>query len=297
MPRIGYLSNAPVAPANPNVEAFRQGIRDLGYVEGQNLVIEYRSAEGQVDRYPTLVAELVRLNVDVIVLAGPQATRAAKQATSTIPIVMAAIGDPVGAGFVASLARLGGNITGLSILAPELDAKRLQILRKLLPHVSRLAVLWDTGTSPSQLRATEAAAQTLGVQLQVLKVQGPGDFAGAFAAAKQGRAGALNVLASPILNVNRKQLIQLAAKNRIPVMYQSSEFVEDGGLIAYGPNFPDFYRRAATYVDKILKGAKPADLPVEQASRYELAINLKTAKALGLTIPQFVLFRADQVIQ
>ena len=293
IPRIGILW--PFSPSR--LEPFKQGLRELGYVEGQNIAIEVRGEEGRFKQLPELAAELVRLNVDVIVTSSPPAVRAVKQATSTIPIVMAAVGDAVDYGFVNSLARPGGNITGSSWLNTELSAKRLELLKEAFPKVSRVAVLWDPAVGATALRATEVAARSLAVQLQVLEVRDPKDFESAFGAGKKERAGALFVMASPMLPVHRKPLVELAARNRLPAMYDRREYVEAGGLMAYGPSFPDLIRRAATFVDKILKGAKPADLPVEQPTRFELVINLKTAKALGLTIPQSILIRADQVIQ
>ncbi len=295
--RIGYLTAR--SGGSHLDDAFRQGLRELGYVEGQSVVIEFRSAEGRLERLPDLAAELVRLKVDLIVAAGGPSVHAAKQATGTIPIVFPVHPDPVEAGLVASLARPGGNITGLSNLAPELGGKRLQLLKEVAPRISRVAILWNAAT-PSYLpivRETEAAAQTLGVRLQVLEVRGPTEFEGAFGAATKGRAGALIVVEDPLTFTQRKRLVDFAAKRRLPAMYGFREFVDAGGLMAYGASLPDLYRRAATYVDKILKGAKPADLPVEQPTRFELVINLKTAKALGLTFPQSVLVRADQVIQ
>ena len=295
VPRIGLLRAG--SPPDANVEAFRQGLRDLGYVEGRNIVLEYRWAEGKAERIPELTAELVRLKVDVIVTTGSIGALAAKQATSTIPIVVPAMADPVGAGVVASLARPGGNITGLAMLNTELSEKRLELLKEVLPKVSRVAVLRDPRMAPTDLKATEGAARTLGLHLQVLEVWDPDGFAAAFAAAKQGRAGALNILASNVFYAQRARIVNLAVKTRLPAMYEHKDFVSAGGLMAYGPSLTDLFRRTATYVDKILKGARPADLPVEQASRFEFVINLKTAKALGLTLPPSIRFRADQVIQ
>ena len=299
VPRIGYLTGVSLSANSARIEAFRQGLRELGYVEGKNIVIEWRSAEGKLDRLPALAAELVRLKVDVIVTAGPPATRAAKEATITIPIVMAQDTDPVGNGFVASLARPGGNITGLSTLAPEISGKRLELLKEIVPRLSRVAVL-GTSTHPGNaqaLRELELAAEAFGVQLQYLDVLGPKDIETAFRAASKGRADAVLVLASPILNSQRTQVADLAVKNRLPAIYRQSEYVEAGGLMTYGVNLTDLFRRAATYVDKILKGAKPADLPVEQPTKFEFIINLKAAKQIGLTIPPNVLVRADRVIK
>ena len=283
-------------------EAFRQGLRDLGYVEGRNLVIEYRDAEGKVERLPALAAELVALKVDVIVASGTLAALAAKQATRTLPIVFSPAADPVASGLVTSLARPGGNVTGLSLLNSELVGKWLEQLKQAIPGVSRVAVLWQPGafgerTEKDMLKGAEVAARALGVQLQFVEARGPEDFDRAFSDMTRARAGALTVLGSTMFVSERRRLVDLAAKNRLPAVYNVREFVDAGGLMSYGPNLADLFRRAATYVDKILKGAKPGDLPVEQPTKFELVINLKTAKALGLTIPQSVLVRADEVIQ
>ncbi len=302
--RIGILLSGPAEqqPIRAVLDAFRQGLRELGYVEGQNIVIEYRSTQGRVERFLDLAAELGRLKVDLI-LAGPTpAASAAKQATSTIPIVAAAMGDPVEDGLVASLARPGGNITGLTYLGPELVAKRLQLLKEAVPGVSRVATLWHPGaygerTMRGMLKETEVAARALGVQLQLVEVRGPNDFDKAFSAMTRERAGALIQLPSTMFFVEHRRIVDLAAKSRLPAIYETREYVEAGGLMAYGANIPDLFRRAAVYVDKILKGAKPADLPVEQPTKFELVINMKTAKALGLTIPQSMFIRADEVIQ
>jgi putative ABC transport system substrate-binding protein len=297
--RIGYLvANFPTTNPARN-EAFRQGLRDLGYVEGKSIVIEWRYAEGKPDRLPALAAELVRLKVDVIVTAGPAGTRPAKEATSTIPIVMGFDNDPVGNGFVASLARPGGNITGLSTLAPEISGKQLELLKEIVPRLSRVAVLGHS-TEPGNaqaLREVEVASGAFGVQLQHLDVRDPKDIETAFQAATKGRADAILMLNSPVLNPHRTQVVNLAVKSRLPVIYGQSEFVEAGGLMTYSASFTDLFRRAAVYVDKILKGAKPADLPVEQPIKFELIINLKAAKQIGLTIPPNVLVRADKVIR
>jgi len=302
VPRIGLLANN--LAANPHlVEAFLRGLRDLGYVEGRNVVIEYRAAEGKVERFPALAAELVALKVDVIVVAGgPPGALAAKQATSTLPIVFIGAGDPVTSGLVTSLARPGGNVTGLTGLSPELVGKGLEQLKQAAPGVSRVAVLWHPGglgerTEKDMLKGAEVAAQALGVRLQVVEARGPADFDRAFSDMTRARAGALTMLPSSMLFGERRRLVDLAAKNRLPAVYPSRESVDAGGLMAYGPNVADLFRRAATYVDRILKGMKPADLPIEQPSKFELVINLKTAKALGLTIPQSLLQRADQVIE
>jgi putative ABC transport system substrate-binding protein len=296
VPRIGFQSAASPSANAARIEAFRQGLRDLGYVEGKNIVIEYRYAEGKLDRLSELAAELVRLKVDVIVTAAPSSTRAAKEATSTIPTVMAYDSDPVGNGFVASLAQPGGSITGLSALSPEISGKQLELLKEIVPRLSHVAVL-QTVPRAQVLKEMELAAGALGVKLQYLDVRGPKDIETAFREARKARADAVVVLASPILESARAQVADFAAKDRLPTIYHVAEFVEAGGLMSYGVSFIDLYRRAATYVDKILKGAKPADLPVEQPTKFELVINLKTAKKIGLTIPPNVLARADKVIK
>jgi putative ABC transport system substrate-binding protein len=299
IPRIGYLAATSLSAIAGRTEAFRQGLRDLGYVEGKNIVIEWRSAEGKFDRLPGLAAELVRLKVDVIVTSASTQTPVAKEATSTIPIVMAQDGDPVGSGFVASLARPGGNITGLSTLSPELSGKRLELLKEIVPRLARVAVLGSSNNpgNTQSLKEVELAAAAFGVQLQYLDVLDPKDIETAFRAATKGRADSVLVLGGPVLFSQRKQLIALAVKSRLPTIYARPEFVEDGGLMTYGPSLYDLHRRAATYVDKILKGAKPADLPVEQPKKFEFIINLKAAKQIGLTIPPNVLVRADRVIR
>jgi len=299
VPQIGFLGFTSLSGIAARIEAFRQGLRELGYVDGKNIVIEYRSAEGKLDRLSELAAELVRLKVDVIVTSGPSVTRAVKEATTTIPIVMGFDTDPVGNGFVASLARPGGNITGLSVVSPELSGKQLELLKEIVPKLSRVAVL-GTSTNPGNsqaLKETELAAGAYTVQLQNLDVLSPKDIETAFRDASKGRAGAVLVLASPIIESHRTQIADLAAKNRLPAIYYAPEFVEAGGLMSYGTSFADLFRRAATYVDKILKGAKPGDLPVEQPKKFEFIINLKTAKQIGLTIPPNVLARADKVIR
>jgi putative ABC transport system substrate-binding protein len=303
--RIGYLATNLEAGASsqPLREAFRQGLRDLGYVEGRNVVIEYRDAEGKLERLPALAAELVALKVDVIVAAvGTLAALAAKQATRTLPIVFIGAGEPVTSGLVTSLARPGGNVTGLSLLFPELVGKCLELLTQAVPGVTRVAVLWHPGgagerTDKDNLKAAEAAGRALGVRLQYLEARGPADIDRAFSDMNRARAGALTVLSTPMFGSERRRLVDLAAKNRLPAVYQFREYVDAGALMSYGPNLADLVRRAATYVDKILKGTKPGDLPVEQPTKFEFVINLKTAKALGLTIPQSVLGRADQVIE
>ena len=299
VPRIGYLS-ATSPSVNPSrVEGFRQGLRELGYVEGKNIIIEWRYAEGKLDRVGGLAADLVRLKVDVIVTAGPTATPAVKKATATIPVVMGYDNDPVGSGFVSSLAHPGGNITGLSALFPELSGKRLELLKEILPRLSRVAVL-GTSTQPGNaqaLKEVELAARALRVQLQYLDVLNPKDVEIAFRAASKGRADAVLVLVGPVFNSHRIQVADLAVKNRLPAVYGQPQYVEDGGLLSYAPNYSDLFRRAATYVDKILKGAKPADLPVEQPTKFEFIINLKAAKQIGLMISPNVLARADKVIK
>jgi putative ABC transport system substrate-binding protein len=299
IPRIGYLSGPSPSTSANRRQAFRQGLRELGYVEGKNIVIEYRYAEGKFDRLPALAAELVGLKVDIIVTSGPQTTRPAKQATSTIPIVMGQDPDPVGNGFVASLARPGGNVTGLATLAPELSGKQLELLKETVPKLSRVAV-FGTSINPGNaqnLREVELAAKAFGVKLQYLDVLSPNDIETAFQAASTGHADAVLMLPGSVLVLRRAQLTDLAVKSRLPAIYPQAEFTEAGGLMYYGTNTPDLFRRAATYVDKILKGAKPADLPVEQPTKFEFVINLKAAKQIGLTIPPNVLVRADKVIR
>jgi putative tryptophan/tyrosine transport system substrate-binding protein len=301
--RIGFLATTNLA-ANPHLrEAFRQGLRDLGYVEGRNVVIEYRDAEGKLERLPALAAELVALKVDVIVAPGTPQALAAKQATRTLPIVFAVAGDPVGSGLVPSLARPGGNVTGLSSVTSDLVGKCLEQLTQAVPGVSRVAVLWQPGgfgerAEKDMQKAAEVAGRTLGVRLQFVEARRPADIDRAFSDMTRARAGALTVLGGgTMLFAERRRLVDLAAKNRLPAVYPWRDFVDAGGLMSYGANFPDLYRRAATYVDKILKGAKPGDLPVEQPTKFELVINPKTAKALGLTIPPSLLLRADEIIQ
>ena len=300
--RIGYLSTN-LASSPHQHEAFRQGLRDLGYVEGRNVVIEYRDAEGKVERHPALAAELVALKVDVIVVAGSTLTaRTAKQATSTLPIVFIAVGDPVGSGLVTSLARPGGNVTGLSAVSPELVGKCLELLKQAVPEVDRVAVLWVPGalgerTDKDMLEGAEVAGRALGLQLQFVDARGLENFDRAFSDMTSAHAGGLTVLPSARLLREHRRLVELAAKNRLPAVYTSREFVDAGGLMAYGANLADLYRRGATYVDKILKGAKPADLPVEQPTKFELVINLKSAKGIGLDVPATVLTRADEVIE
>ena len=297
VPRIGFLGGASRDPAR--IEAFRQGLRELGYVEGKNIVIEYRDTEAKLDLQRALVAELVRLRVDVIVTGGATGTRAAKEATNTIPIVMTQDPDPIGNGFVASLARPGGNITGLSNLNRELSGKRLDLLKEIVPKLTRVAVV-GTSTFPGtaqNLKETELAAGALGLKLQYLDILGPQDVETAFRGASKGRAEAVLGLGGGLLNSQQTKVAELAAKSRLPAIYNIREPVEAGGLMSYGVSVTDLDRRAATYVDKILKGAKPADLPVEQPMKFEFVINLKAAKQIGLTIPPNVLVRADKVIK
>jgi ABC-type uncharacterized transport system substrate-binding protein len=299
VPRIGYLTATSHSAIAARVEAFRQGLRELGYVEGKNIVIEWRYGEGKADRLSALAAELVRLKVDVIVTSGSETTGHAKEATVTIPIVMAQDRDPVGTGFVASLARPGGNITGLSRVAPEISGKQVELLKEIVPKLSRVAVL-GSSTQPGTaqvLKETELAAGAFGVKLQYLDVLNSKDIETAFRAASKGRADAVLLLSGAIFNSERTQVVELAAKSRLPAIYSIREYVEDGGLMSYGVSEADLFRRAATYVDKILKGAKPADLPVEQPTKFEFFINLKAAKQIGLTVPPNVLARADKVIR
>ena len=298
--RIGYLAGADLAANKARVEALRQGLRDLGYVEGKNLAIEFRYAEVKFERLSAFAAELVGLKVDAIVTVGSSATRAAKEATKTIPIVMAQESDPVGSGFIATLAYPGGNITGLSNLSPEISGKRLELLKEIVPRLSRVAVfgtLTEVGGTSPYMKETELAAGAFKVKLQYLDLQESKDIEVAFGAAKKAHADAALMLGGNVLNSHRTQIVELAATNRLPATYNAPEFVEAGGLMTYGASIPHLHYRAATYVDKILKGAKPADLPVEQPTKFELLINLKAAKQIGLTVPQGVLLKADRVIK
>jgi putative tryptophan/tyrosine transport system substrate-binding protein len=298
VPRLGLLMPGSASGYASRLEAFRHGLHDLGYVEGRTITLAYRFAEGQADRLPALAEELVRLPVDVLVVDGTIAIRPAQHATTTIPIVMAVSGDPVGEGLVASLARPGGNITGLSSRAPELSGKRLELLKEAVPHFSRVAALWHRDAPVgSYLQETQAAAQALGLQLQALEVGSPEALDQAFAAMTREPADALVVLPSAQIGSHQRVVAELAMAHRLPTMFGGRGDAEAGGLMSYGPNYADFYRRAATYVDKILKGTKPADLPVEQPMKFELVINLKTAKALGITMPPLLLFQADAVLQ
>ena len=297
--RIGFLGNSTAALEANLVQPFREGLRDLGYVEGRNVLIEYRWAEGKYERFPALIAELIAEKVEVIVTAGTPATLAVKKATTSVPLVMVAVGDPVGTGIVASLGRPGGNITGLTSISPELEGKRLELLREVIPKLSHIAVLWNPA-SPLQVVAekeTRAAAQVLRMKVLSLGVRAPEELDSAFAAIVRERPGALLVLADRLFLHNRARIMSFAAQNRLPGVYAYRELVEAGGFMSFGPSYAGMHRRAATYVNKILKGTKPADLPVEQPATFELVINLKAAKALGVTIPQSVLLRATEVIQ
>jgi len=298
IPRIGFLLPASASFYSARVEAFRQQLRELGYVEGKTIVIEYRYAEGKRGRLPDLAAELVRLKVDVIVTVGGT-TLAAKKASGTIPIVIASAADPVGTGLVSSLARPGGNITGLSLMTPDLDGKRSELLKEAFPKVVRVAFLWQPGGIRGNLALTdmEAAAKALGLKLISLEVRSLDDFEGAFARAKKERAQALITTTGGLINTQQRQVLDFAAKNRLPAMYHYSEFVDAGGLMSYGPDNTDIWRRAADFVDKILKGTKPAEIPVEQPMKFEFVISLIAAKQIGVTIPPNVLVRADKVIR
>ncbi len=297
--RIGFLGNSTAALEADLVGPFREGLRDLGYVEGRNIVIEYRWAEGKYARFPALITELLALRVDVIVTAGTPASLAVKKATTTTPLVMVAVGDPVATGLVASLARPGGNSTGLTSISQDLEGKRLELLREVVPKISHVAVLWNPA-SPIQVvqeKEVQAAAQVLRMKVLSLGVRAPEEFDKAFAAILRERPGALLVLADRLFLHHRARIMDFAVKHRLPGVHAYRELVEAGGLMSYGPSYAGMHRRAAYFVDRILKGTKPADLPVEQPTRFELVLNLKAAKALGLTIPQSVLIRADQVIQ
>ena len=299
VPRIGYLTTASLSAFATRTEAFRQGLRELGYIEGKNILIEYRYADGKPDRVPALADELVRMKVDILVTGGAPATLSAKDATRTIPIVMASDADPVGSGVVASLARPGGNITGFSTLATDISGKRLELLKEIVPRVSRVAV-FGTSTYPGNgqaLKEMEVAAREFGMKLQYLDVLDSKNIANAFREASRAHADAVLVLASPVFISQRTQITDLVIKNRVPAIYPNGEYVEDGGLMSYGANNADLFRRAAIYVDKILKGRKPGDLPVEQPTKFEFVVNLKAAKRIGVTIPPNVLARADRVIK
>ena len=299
MPRIGFLGTTSPSDISARIAAFRQGLREVGYIEEQNIVIEYRWAEGRPDRLSKLAAELVKLRVDIIVTHGEVAIRTLKQATRTIPIVVGVTGDLIATGHAASLARPGGNITGLVDTSPELSGKRLEILKEILPTISRIAVLWNGANAVKRLdfKETEVAAQALGLRLQSLEVKAPDDFDGKLKAATTPRAAALVVLHDALISANTKSIVDFTVNYRLPAMYGATEVVTAGGLMSYAANIPDLFRRAAWYVDRILKGAKPADLPIEQPTKFELIINLKAAKQIGLTIPPNVLARADKVIR
>jgi putative ABC transport system substrate-binding protein len=294
--RIGVLTIE--SPTSANIDRLRDGLRGLGYVEGQHYVLEIRAAEGRLDRLPDLAAELVQVNVDLIVTSGPPAIAAARDATGTVPIVMGRMDDADAHGFVQSLARPGGNVTGLSFQSGELSGKWLELLRELIPRLSRVAVLWDAGGTAQQARLVEAAARAMGMRPHVLSVRGPADYKGAFEAARRNQDGGMVILASPVLTASRAQLADLALKAGLPTVYYTSRFADAGGLLTYGPRESEFgWHRAAGFIDKILKGAKPSDLPVEQPTVFDLVVNLKTARALGLSIPQSLLLRADRVIR
>jgi len=299
VPRIGLLSPFSSADTALWNQAFRQGLRDLGWVEGKNISIDYVYGDGKGDRLPVLTADLIRLKVDVIVAAETNAALSAQSVTKSIPIVMASVGDPVASGLVASLARPGGNITGLSQIASELVAKRLELLKEIVPTLSRVAVLWNPQGVASVLnwKGIQPPAQKLGIQLQSLEVRSAGELDKAFEGVSKGRAGALAIMPDPVFVTNLKRIADYAAKNRLPSIFHLSAFVDSGGLVAYGADRSDLFRRAATYVDNILKGAKPGDLPVEQPTKFELVINMKTAKALGIKIPNSILLRADKLIE
>jgi putative ABC transport system substrate-binding protein len=295
--RIGILETIPAARNAANLDGLRKGLRDLGYVEGRNLVIEYRSADGRPERFPGLASELVRLNVDLLLTRGTPAARAAKDATATIPVVMATMGDP--RAIVASFAQPGGNVTGVTTFSTELSAKRVQLLKELVPNFSRVGLLHNMGNPavPPEWEETKTAARSLGLQAELLDVRSEGDLGRAFELAVRQRVDGLVIGADGLTQMHQQTIVDWVARNRLPAVYPAREFVEAGGLIAYAVNYPDLYFRFATFVDKIFKGAKPGELPVEQPTKFELVINLKTAKALGLTIPQSLLLRADEVIQ
>ena len=295
---VGMLETTAATLNATNLDAFKQALRQLGYIEGQNLIVEYRSGDGHIERFPQLAAELVRLNVDIIITRGTPAALAAKKATATIPIVMAAIGEPVETGMVASLARPGGNVTGLSAFVTELTAKRIEIMREVIPQLSRMALIDNMANRsvPAQWDETKRAAFALGIQPQLYDVRKAEDIERAFSSAIAQRVNALSVGNDSVVITNRIRVVQLAAKHRLPAIYATREFVDAGGLLSYAAHYPDLYRRAAAYVDKIFKGAKPADLPVEQPTKFEIVVNLKAASALGLDVPPTLLARADEVI-
>jgi putative tryptophan/tyrosine transport system substrate-binding protein len=299
VPRIGILELGSPSASASQIKAFRQGLHDLGYVEGKNMNLEYRYADGKLDLLPDLAADLVRLKIDVIVTRSTASIRAAKNATKTTPIIFASAGAPIEDGLVSSLARPGGNVTGLALLSPGLDEKKLELLKEISPKISRVGFLWTIGSARGELRVreVEAAAKTMGLRLQSLGVTGVDDFEKIFAAAKGAGVQALTLVPSPLLFTHRALIFDFVTKNHLPAAYSTNDFVEAGGLMSYGADIFDNWRRAATYIDKILKGAKPADLPVEQPTKFEFAINLKAATQIGLTIPQSVLYRADKVIK
>ena len=298
VPRVGFLGNLDAKNQATNVAAFQGGLRDLGWIEGQSVMVDYRWAEGNTERLPVLVAEFVRLNVDVMVVAGPPAIRASQRTTSTVPIVFAVrLSDPVASGFAASLARPGGNITGLASQYEEIVGKHVQLLSEAIPRLSRVVLLRHTAGLPTLLTEAERAARQLGIKTRIVEVTNVAEYESAFRIAKSERAQAVYVLPSPIFSAHRKRLVELAAQYRLPAAYELREYVEAGGLLSYGPNTAAMYRRAASYVDRILKGAKPGDLPVERSTTFELAINVKTARALGLAMPQSLLARADHLIE
>ena len=296
-PRIGYLGNGSPIPGNAQTDAFRQGLSESGWIDGENATIEYRWAEGQPERLPMLFAELMKLKVDVIMLSGESAIRAAQKATSTIPVVFVVLTDPVALGFVKSLAHPGGNLTGMASQYEELITKQLELLKEAIPNLSRLALLHYAGNAPPVLSAVETAARNMGLTTRTFNVGAVGEFESAFKAARSERAGAIHVLPSPYFNAQRPRLVELAARYRLPAFYEFRNYVQDGGLMSYGPSINEMFARAASYVDRILKGAKPGELPIERPARLEFVINLKTASALGLTIPRSLLERADEVIQ
>jgi putative ABC transport system substrate-binding protein len=302
VPRIGYVTPTAADPTSPRIKAFQQGLRELGYIEGKNIIVEYRFAEGNPERFPDLVAELVGLKLDIIVVQNSALARAAKKSTTTIPIVMANGGNLFGEGLVASLARPGGNVTGLTNVTRDLGVKRLELLKEILPKLTRVAVLWSPGGRGSEgqnLKEMQTAAPQLQLQLHIMEVRAADDFERAFEGATKARAAALTVTLDPtgLFGSNRNKIVDLAAKKRLPAIYAASRYVDAGGLMSYAADELENHRRAATYVDKILKGAKPAALPIEQPTKFEFVINLKTAKALNMTIPQSVLYRADKVIK
>jgi putative ABC transport system substrate-binding protein len=294
--RIAYLSLGAPSSSSPNLNAFRRGLRQLGYFEGQNIFIEYRYAESRTERLPDLVADLVRLKVDVIAASGTQANLAAKKGAGAIPIVMTNSDDPLGSGLVESLARPGGNVTGFSSLGQELSGKRLELFREAFPKVRRVAVLWHTTANPA-FRMTQTAAQALGIKILSSEVRGPEDFDNAFALVTRERSDGLFTVTAAFMTLNRKRIVEFAAKNRLPAMYHNEQFVEDGGLMSYATSIQDLHYRAATYVDKILKGAKPAELPVQQPMKFDFVVNLKAAEQIGVTIPPNLLVRAQRVIR